>query len=53
MPARATAANGLSTALCVAGEERAAALIAASPGYRAILTRPDGTKVTVGASATI
>jgi FAD:protein FMN transferase len=48
---RATAANGLSTALCVAGEERAAALIAASPGYRAILTRPDGTKVTVGASA--
>jgi FAD:protein FMN transferase len=48
---RATAANGLSTALCVAGEERAAALMAASPGYRAILTRPDGTKVTVGASA--
>ena len=40
---RATAANGLSTALCVTGEERAAALIAACPGYRAILTRPDGT----------
>jgi thiamine biosynthesis lipoprotein len=48
---RATAANGLSTALCVAGEARAAALVAASPGYRAILTRPDGTKVAVGASA--
>jgi FAD:protein FMN transferase len=48
---RATAANGLSTALCVAGEASAAALIAASPGYRAILTRPDGTKVTVGAAA--
>jgi FAD:protein FMN transferase len=48
---RATAANGLSTALCVAGEARAAALIAASPGYRAILTRPDGTRVAVGAAA--
>jgi len=48
---RATAANGLSTALCVAGEASAAALIAASPGYRAILTRPDGTKATVGAAA--
>jgi thiamine biosynthesis lipoprotein len=46
---RATTANGLSTALCVAGEERAAALLAATPGYRAILTRPDGTKATVGA----
>jgi FAD:protein FMN transferase len=45
---RATAANGLSTALCVAGEERAAALIAASPGYRAILTRPDGTTASFG-----
>jgi FAD:protein FMN transferase len=47
---RATAANGLSTALCVTGEERAAALMAASPGYRAILTRPDGTKVSIGAA---
>jgi len=45
---RATAANGLSTALCVTGEERAAALIAACPGYRAILTRPDGTTATFG-----
>ncbi len=42
---RATIANGLSTALCVAGEARAAALLAACPGYRAILTRPDGTRV--------
>jgi FAD:protein FMN transferase len=48
---RATVANGLSTALCVAGEARAAALIAASPGYRAILTRPDGTTVSFGAAA--
>jgi FAD:protein FMN transferase len=47
---RATIANGLSTALCVAGEARAAALLAACPGYRAILTRPDGTRAEVGAS---
>lgn len=40
---RATAANGLSTAICVAGEDRAAALLAAYPGTRAIVTRPDGT----------
>jgi FAD:protein FMN transferase len=49
---RATAANGLSTALCVTGEERAAALVAACPGYRAILTRPDGTIASFGAAAT-
>jgi FAD:protein FMN transferase len=48
---RATAANGLSTALCVTGEERAAALVAACPGYRAILTRPDGTIASFGAAA--
>ncbi len=47
---RATVANGLSTALCVGGEDRAAALMAACPGYRAILTRPDGTKAEFGAS---
>jgi len=46
---RATAANALSTAICVAGEARAAALLAACPGTRAILTRPDGSVVTVGA----
>jgi thiamine biosynthesis lipoprotein len=45
---RATVANGLSTALCVAGEARAAAMLAACPGYRAILTRPDGTRAEVG-----
>jgi FAD:protein FMN transferase len=47
---RATVANGLSTALCVTGEARAAAMLAACPGYRAILTRPDGTRVEVGGS---
>jgi thiamine biosynthesis lipoprotein len=40
---RATTANGLSTAICVAGEDRAPALLAAFPGTRAIVTRPDGT----------
>jgi thiamine biosynthesis lipoprotein len=48
---RATIANGLSTALCVAGEARAAALLAARPGYRAILTRPDGTRAEVSGAA--
>jgi FAD:protein FMN transferase len=48
---RATVANGLSTALCVAGEARAAALLAGCPGYRAMLTRPDGTRAEVGAAA--
>lgn len=50
---RATAANGLATAICVAGEERAAALLAAYPGTRAILTRPDGTSVTVTPAARV
>ncbi len=45
---RATAANGLSTAICVAGEARARALLAAYPGTRAILTRPDGTSIEIG-----
>jgi FAD:protein FMN transferase len=44
---RATAANGLSTAICVAGEDRAPALLAAYPGTRAIVTRPDGTAVAI------
>jgi FAD:protein FMN transferase len=50
---RATVANGLATAICVAGEERAAALLAACPGTHAILTRPDGTSITItpGAAA--
>jgi thiamine biosynthesis lipoprotein len=48
---RATVANGLSTALCVAGETRGAVLLAGCPGYRAILRRPDGTRVEVGGAA--
>jgi FAD:protein FMN transferase len=47
---RATAANGLSTAICVAGEERAPALLAAWPGTRAIVTRLDGTVAMIPAS---
>jgi FAD:protein FMN transferase len=46
---RATDANGLSTAICVAGEACAAALLAAFPGTRAIVTRPDGTVGMIGA----
>ena len=46
----ATAANGLSTAICVTGEARAAALLAAYPGTRAILARLDGTSVTYTAN---
>jgi FAD:protein FMN transferase len=48
---RATAANGLSTAICVAGEARAPALLAAYPGTRAIVTRPDGTAGMIRAGA--
>ena len=43
---RATAVDGLATAICVAGEARAATLLAAYPGTLAILTRPNGTSVT-------
>jgi thiamine biosynthesis lipoprotein len=50
---RATAANGLSTAICVTGEARAPALLAAYPGTRAILTRPDGTSVTITATGAV
>jgi FAD:protein FMN transferase len=46
---RATTANALSTAICVAGEERAGALLPAYPGTQAILTRRDGSVVTVSA----
>ncbi len=45
---RATAANALAVAFCVVGEERAEALLAACPGTRAIITRPDGTSVPIG-----
>ena len=47
---RATAANGLSTAICVAGEAQAWKLLAAYPGTRAILTRLDGTSATLTGS---
>jgi FAD:protein FMN transferase len=50
---RATAANGLSTAICVAGEARAPTLLAAFPGSRAILTRPDGTAVAIPAEVAV
>lgn len=45
----ATIANGLATALCAAGEELASALLAAYPGTRAILTRLDGSSITIAA----
>ena len=48
---KATAADGLATAICVAGEGKAQGLLAAYPGTRAILTRPDGTVITYGAIA--
>ncbi|MFN2570815.1 MAG: FAD:protein FMN transferase [Gemmatimonadales bacterium] len=47
---RATAADGLATAICVAGESLAPTLLAAFPRTRAILTRGDGTSMTVTAS---
>jgi thiamine biosynthesis lipoprotein len=43
---RATAADGLATAICVAGEALASTLLAAYPRMRAILTRLDGTSMT-------
>jgi FAD:protein FMN transferase len=46
----ATAANGLSTSICVAGEAQAARLLAACPGTRAMLTRLDGTSVALTAA---
>jgi thiamine biosynthesis lipoprotein len=49
----AAVANGLSTALCVAGEARAPALLAAYPGTRAILTRLDGTCAMVTAKGPV
>ena len=43
---RATAADGLATAICVAGEAFAPTLLAAYPHTRAIVTRLDGTSMT-------
>ena len=44
---RATTANGLSTGICVTGEAQAPKLLAAYPGTQAMLTRLDGTTVTL------
>ena len=46
---RATAADGLATAICVAGEAFAPTLLAAYPQTRAMLTRLDGTPITLAA----
>lgn len=46
---RAAAADGLATAICVAGEAATPALLAPYPRTRAILTRPSGTSVTFAA----
>lgn len=43
---RATVADGLTKAIYVGGEALTPTLLAAYPGTRAILTRPDGTSVT-------
>jgi FAD:protein FMN transferase len=48
---RATVADGLSTAIYVAGEAHAQMLVAAYPQARAIVTRLDGTSTTFGAIA--
>ena len=42
-------ADALSTAICVAGEEAALAILSTVPSARAILTRPDGASVEVSA----
>jgi thiamine biosynthesis lipoprotein len=47
---RATAADGLATAICVAGESSAPTLLAAYPQTRAIVTRLDGTSMTFTAA---
>ena len=49
MGPRATASDGLATAICVAGEALAPTLVAAYPRTRAILTRLDGTSITFNA----
>jgi thiamine biosynthesis lipoprotein len=46
---RATAADGLATAICVGGEALAPTLLAAYPQMRAMLTRLDGTSTTFAA----
>jgi thiamine biosynthesis lipoprotein len=46
----ATTANGIATAICAGGEALAPRLLAAYPRTRAILTRTDGTSVTIAAN---
>jgi thiamine biosynthesis lipoprotein len=46
---RATVADGLTKAIYVSGEALTPTLLGAYPGTRAILTRPDGTSVTIAA----
>lgn len=50
---RARDADGLSTAIYVAGEDRAAELLAGYPGSRAIITRLDGSSVTLTAAGPV
>jgi thiamine biosynthesis lipoprotein len=50
---KATAADGLATAICAGGEALAPALLAAYPGTRAILRRLDGTPVTYTAKGLV
>ena len=50
---RATVADGLATALCVVGEAQAPKLLAAYPRTRAILTRLDGTTVSIAGSGAV
>ena len=45
---RATMADGLSTAIFVAGEAKAARLLAAFPFYRGLVTRADGEGAAIG-----
>ncbi len=47
---RAMAADGLSTAISVMGAERAPQLLAAFPGARAIVRKPDGTRAMLTAA---
>src|SRR5262249_33367589 len=47
----ATGANGLATAIYVAGEAAASGLLAAYPGTQAFLTRPDGSSTIIAAKA--
>lgn len=44
---RAAAVDGLATAICAAGETLAPKLLAAHPGTQAILTRLDGSSITI------